>query len=106
MLVLAKSDLELEKKIRNAEYEINQKSGDDIDAETALVWSARAIAAYRQVSKEPTRVKQIIRFSEAEDFRREALEHAGASGYTATYFKIKRETTKARNSAVRFFEEK
>lgn len=103
MKILAKTDIETELKVHKAAEEIRQKPENVIDHETALVWAARAIAAYNLVKREASLYQRVLRFSEAEDYRREALEHAGTSGNTRTYLRIKRETTAARRAALRLF---
>jgi hypothetical protein len=56
-----------------ARAELTRKTKSQIDAETAEVWGARAVAAY-EMYKKTTSIHWLVW---AIEFRHEALEHAG-----------------------------
>ncbi|MBI4393534.1 MAG: hypothetical protein HY556_07035 [Euryarchaeota archaeon] len=64
--------LELEKAI----VELQAKSMEEIERETAMKWGSRAAASYTLVGREVTPGARFKRFYEAENFRQEAFEHA------------------------------
>ena len=100
--VLAKGDLDIEK----AMEEVRSKSGEEVDRETAHTWASRAIASYRLCIKTSNNIrKKVERFSEGDDYRHEALEHAGTSGDLQEAARIARETDSERAEALDSFEE-
>lgn len=66
--------------VENATKELETKSMDDIERETALKWGARAAASYDLAGREKTLDARFRRFYEGENFRQEALEHASMVG--------------------------
>jgi len=65
--------------LREALLELNQKTHRQIEKETAWKWAARACAAYLLVQNEDNLGIALDRFAEAEDYSREAVEHAATS---------------------------
>lgn len=65
--------------IEAARREIASKTRDEIHAESALAWAARACAAYELA----TRTDDLQWLLDAEDYAAEAREHAGAAAPSA-----------------------
>jgi hypothetical protein len=99
--VLAKSDLDFEEALE----EVRSKTGEEVDRETASKWSLRAMASYRLCTQATRTREKVERFSEGDDYRHEALEHAGTGGDPAAAARIARETQKARQEALGSFGE-
>jgi hypothetical protein len=99
--ILAKDDLAVDE----AKKEIQSKTGEEVDRETAFKWAARAIASYEVCTTETSLRKRVERFTEGDDYRHEALEHAGTSGSVETLTRVARETASARKKALETFEE-
>lgn len=97
--ILAKDDLAVEK----ATEEVRSKTGEEVDRETANTWAARAVASYR-LSVNATSIREkVTRFSEGDDYRHEALEHAGTSGDSETLRRVESDTAKERTKALDSF---
>lgn len=80
----------------SANREIVEKSPETINRETALKWQSRAMAAYKKYG-ETALDKWII---EAEQFRDEAIEHAGLGGdFGRMVGKVERKLNDARRKA-------
>lgn len=71
-----KSFLDIGKAMR----EITTKTEEQIEQETAITWAARAVACYQLVLRSVDRRQQTLLFSQADDFKHEALEHASLAG--------------------------
>jgi hypothetical protein len=99
--VLASSDLNIEEALE----EVRSKSGEEVDRETATKWAARAIASYRLCIESTALREKVERFSEGDDYRHEALEHAGTGGDPETAARVARETEKERTEALASFED-
>lgn len=69
-------DLILESGIKLANTELQKKSEDEIEFDTAVKWASRAVVQYRLVDSSKNSSDIIERFSQADDFRHEAYEHA------------------------------
>lgn len=99
--ILTAGDLKLDK----AKKEVKDKGDEQIDRESAETWAARALASYDMCATERSLRARVERFSEADDYRHEALEHAGTSGDFEALARIARKTEKARTKALKTFEE-
>jgi hypothetical protein len=99
--VLASSDLDIEEALE----EVRSKSGEEVDRETATKWAARAVASYRLCIKASGIREKVERFSEGDDYRHEALEHAGTGGDSEAAARIARETKAERDQALDSFED-
>ena len=99
--VLAQGDLDIEK----AMSEVRSKTGEEVDRETATTWASRAIASYRICTTTTATREKVERFSEGDDYRHEALEHAGTGGDPEASARVARETKAAREEALDSFEE-
>jgi hypothetical protein len=63
-----------------ARAELREKKKADIDAETADVWAARAIAAFELGFAKPCTAESIRWLMDAEGYEVEAKEHAAGCG--------------------------
>jgi hypothetical protein len=99
--ILAKSDLAVEEAMK----EVRSKTGEEVDRETAPKWAARAVASYRLCAEATSIREKVERFSEGDDYRHEALEHAGTGGDTQALERIASETHSERAKALASFKE-
>ena len=70
----------MEPLLRDAIFELNAKTHQQIEKETAWKWAARACAAYLLAQNANHLGAALDRYAEAEDYSREAVEHAATSG--------------------------
>lgn len=88
---------------QSAKAELQQRTEDEIEMETGLKWAARSVASYMLAMESADKYTQIVRFSQGDDYRREAFEHSGEvddNGRLLNY--VKKEVEKVREACVRF----
>ena len=73
---MASFEVDMADSIHKAYIEISSKSLHDIQKETAITWSGRAIAAYHLYSSSG-RIRNLM---DSQEYAHEALEHASLAG--------------------------
>lgn len=66
--------------VQAAMAELRTKDDNQLEAETALKWGARAIASYTLAVQAGDKSAQTLRFTQGDDFRHEAFEHSAQAG--------------------------
>jgi hypothetical protein len=66
--------------VQGAMSELRTKDDNQLEAETALKWAARAIASYALAVQAGDKSAQTLRFTQGDDFRHEAFEHSAQAG--------------------------
>lgn len=72
--------IEADLTVDEARKEVQDKTTEDINKETAYKWASRAIACYEFADQSPENDEKNEWALRAEDFRHEALEHAALVG--------------------------